>query len=65
MALVNYINLKKNQKFTVTDLIKHCDAVKGKSHQYVASVLRAAVSAGLIEKKVENYKTYFLPGRKN
>lgn len=47
--------------FTVSDLLKSCDAVKDKSNQYASAILRQAVQAGEISKGSVKRRTYFAP----
>ena len=47
--------------FTVSDLLKECPAVEGKSNQYVSALLRQAVLAGEVSKGTVKRRTYFAP----
>lgn len=60
--LVEFINENaEGNGFTVTDLIKECPAVEGKSNQYVSAILRQAVLANEVEKGSVKRRTYFAP----
>ena len=60
--LVEFINANaEGNGFTVTDLIKECPAVEGKSNQYVSAILRQAVQAKEICKGSVKRRTYFAP----
>ena len=63
-AIVEYINenyAEGSDGFTVSDLLKECDAVKDKSNQYASAILRQAVQAGEISKGSVKRRTYFAP----
>lgn len=61
-ALVEFVNENaEGDGFTVTDLLKSCPAVEGKSNQYVSAILRQAVLAGEVSKGTVKRKTYFAP----
>lgn len=61
-ALVEFINDNaEGDGFTVTDLIKTCPAVEGKSNQYVSAILRQAVLAGEVSRGSVKRRTYFAP----
>ena len=47
--------------FTVSDLVKECPIVDGKSNQYVSAILRQAVLAGEVSKGTVKRRTYFAP----
>lgn len=62
--IVDYINenfAEGSDGYTVTDLIKECPAVKGKSNQYVSALLRQAIQAGELSKGSVKRRTYFAP----
>lgn len=63
-ALVDFINdefVEGSDGFTVSDLLKECPAVEGKSNQYVSALLRQAVLAGEVSKGTVKRRTYFAP----
>ena len=61
-ALIEFINENaKGDGFTVTDLLKSCPAVEGKSNQYASALLRQAVEAGRISRGSVKRRTYFAP----
>ena len=61
-ALVEFIaDNAEGDGFTVSDLIKVCPAVEGKSNQYVSAILRQAVLAGEVSKGTVKRRTYFAP----
>lgn len=61
-ALVEFINENaEGDGFTVSDLIKTCPVVEGKSNQYVSAILRQAVLAGEVSKGSVKRRTYFAP----
>lgn len=62
--IVDYINenyTEGSDGYTVTDLIKECPAVEGKSNQYVSALLRQAIQAGSLSKGSVKRRTYFAP----
>jgi len=62
--IVDYINenyAEGSDGYTVTDLIKECPAVEGKSNQYVSALLRQAIQAGSLSKGSVKRRTYFAP----
>lgn len=65
VALVEYIEDNAGDTaeggFTVSDLIKVCPTVEGKSNQYVSAILRQAFLAGEIDKVTTKRHTYFIP----
>ena len=63
-TLVDFINenfAEGSDGFTVSDLLKECPAVEGKSNQYVSALLRQAVLAGEVSKGTVKRRTYFAP----
>jgi hypothetical protein len=61
-ALVEFINANaEGDGYTVSDLLKVCPAVEGKSNQYVSAILRQAVLAGEVSKGTVKRRTYFAP----
>ena len=61
-ALVEFINDNaEGDGFTVSDLLKSCPIVEGKSNQYVSAILRQAVLAGEVSKGTVKRRTYFAP----
>ena len=64
-SLVAFINANaEGDGFTVSDLLKACSAVEGRSNQYVSAILRQAVLAGEISKGSVKRRTYFAPAGK-
>lgn len=60
--IVEFINENaEGNGFTVSDLIKECPAVEGKSNQYVSAILRQAILAKEVEKGSVKRRTYFAP----
>lgn len=62
--LVDFVNenyAEGSDGFTVSDLIKECPAVEGKSNQYVSALLRQAILAGELSKGSVKRRTYFAP----
>lgn len=62
--IVDYVNenyAEGSDGYTVTDLIKECPAVEGKSNQYVSALLRQAIQAGSLSKGSVKRRTYFAP----
>lgn len=62
--IVDYINenfAEGSDGYTVTDLIKECPVVEGKSNQYVSALLRQAIQAGELSKGSVKRRTYFAP----
>ena len=61
--IVDYINDNyiAGDGYTVSDLIKECPAVEGKSNQYVSALLRQAILAGELSKGSVKRRTYFAP----
>ena len=63
-ALVEYICTMTPPQvagFLVGDLIAGCEAVEGKTTQYVSAILRQAYLAKEISKSVVGRKTYYIP----
>ena len=60
--LVAFINENaQGDGFTVSDLLKACPAVEGKSNQYVSAILRQAILAGELSRGSVKRRTYFAP----
>ena len=62
--LIDYINenyVEGSDGYTVTDLIKECPAVEGKSNQYVSALLRQAIQEVALSKGSVKRRTYFAP----
>ena len=63
-AIVEFINenyVEGSDGFTVTDILKSCPEVEGKSNQYVSAMLRQAIQADEVSKGSVKRRTYFAP----
>lgn len=63
-ALVEFINdnyAEGANGFTVTDLMKECDAVAGLTNQKISAILRQAFLADEVSKATIKRHTYFAP----
>ena len=61
-AVVKFINENmEGDGFTVSDLLKICPAVEGRSNQYVSSILKQAVDAYELSKHTVKRRSYFIP----
>ena len=63
-TLVEFVNdnfAEGSDGFTVSELLKECPIVKGKSNQYVSALLNQAVKADELSKGSVKRRTYFAP----
>ena len=57
--VVAFLQEHAEEKFTISDLIKQCEACAGLSNQKVTAITRMLEADKLIEKVVEKRKPYF------
>ena len=58
-AIVEFMTAKAEEKYTISDLLRKCEACAGLSNQKVTAIMRHLCEAKQVEKVIEKRVSYF------